>query len=108
MHFDDDAGEIYLGRMPGSLKALDLRRDPRLALHCPTEDTPEDDAGSWLGDGKIAGLAVEVSDARRVDEPHRFRIELTEVVLTTVGSPPDHLVIQSWHPGRGLQQQERR
>ncbi len=37
---------LYLAMMPGSLKALDLRRDPRLALHCPTEDTPPDDPGS--------------------------------------------------------------
>lgn len=36
--FDDEAGEIYLGMMPGSVKALDLRRDPRLALHSPTVD----------------------------------------------------------------------
>lgn len=106
--FDDDTGEIYLGMMPGSLKALDLRRDPRLALHCPTEDPPEDPPGSWLGDGKIAGLAVEVSDPGRLGEAHRFRIEVTEVVLTTIGTPPDHLVIQSWHPGRGLQRRERR
>lgn len=106
--FGDEAGEIYLGMMPGSLKALDLRRDPRLALHCPTEDPQEDAPGSWLGDGKIAGVAVEVSDLGRVDEAHRFRIEVTEVVLTTIGTPPDHLVIQSWHPGRGLQRRERR
>jgi hypothetical protein len=29
-------GELWLGMMPASLKALDLRRDPRLALHSPT------------------------------------------------------------------------
>ncbi len=105
--FDDDAGEIYLGMMPGSLKALDLRRDPRLALHCPTVDPPKDDPGSWLGDGKIVGEAVELSDPARVDEAHRFRIEITAVVLTTVGTPSDHLLIQHWHPGRGLQRQKR-
>ena len=106
--FEDDPGEIYLGMMPGSMKALDLRRDPRLALHCPTEDVPEDAPDSWLGYGKIAGVAVEVSDPGRLGEPHRFRIEITEVVLTTVGTPPDHLVIQSWHPGHGLPRRERR
>ncbi len=105
--FADHDGQVYLGMMPGSRKALDLRRDPRLALHCPTEDTP-DDPGSWLGDGKIAGVAVEVTGPGRTDDAHRFRIGVTEVVLTTVGMPPDHLVIQSWHPGRGLQQRERR
>ncbi|MDQ6778077.1 MAG: pyridoxamine 5'-phosphate oxidase family protein [Actinomycetota bacterium] len=107
VEFNDEAGEIYLGMMPGSLKALDLRRDPRLALHCPTVDTPQDDQGQWLGDGKIAGVAVEVSDPARVDQAHRFRVEVTEVVLTTVGTPADHLLIQHWHPRRGLQRQKR-
>ena len=108
MDFDDEAGEIFLGSMPGSRKAMDLRRDPRLALHCPTEDTPERDPSCWLGDGKIAGLAVEVTDPKQVDEAHRFRIDLTEVVLTTVGTPADHLLVQSWHPQRGLTTRQRR
>jgi hypothetical protein len=104
VEFDED-GKIYLGMMPGSLKALDLQRDPRLALHSPTEDTPETDPSSWLGDAKIAGTGVEVSS--RDDQSHRFRIDVTEVVLTTVGEPADHLVIQSWHPGRGLERRKR-
>ncbi|MGI8826717.1 MAG: response regulator [Chloroflexota bacterium] len=39
---------------------------------------------------------------------HRFRINITEVVLTRVGEPADHLVIESWHDGRGFQRRERR
>lgn len=105
VEFSDD-GEIYLGMMPRSLKALDLRRDPRLALHCPTEDAPEADPSSWLGDAKISGLGVEVTDPPPAAGSHRFRIDLTEVVLTTVGG--DHLVIRSWHPGRGMETRERR
>jgi Recombinase len=31
-----DSGELSLGVMPGSVKALDLRRDARMALHAPT------------------------------------------------------------------------
>jgi hypothetical protein len=57
-------GEVYVGMMPGSLKALDLRRDPRLALHSPTDDPPGSDPESWLGDAKLAGRAVEVSNAQ--------------------------------------------
>lgn len=98
--------EVYLGMMPGSLKALDLRRDPRLALHCPTEDAPEPDPGSWPGDAKIAGRGVEVSDMTATDQPHRFRIDVREVVLTTVDG--EHLVIRSWHPERGLERRLRR
>lgn len=56
VEFDDD-GEVYLGMMPASLKALDLRRDPRLALHCPTEDAPEGDPSAWLATprSRVAG-----------------------------------------------------
>ncbi|MGC1215499.1 MAG: pyridoxamine 5'-phosphate oxidase family protein [Micromonospora sp.] len=103
--FSDD-GQVRLGSMAGAVKALDLRRDPRVALHCPTEDAPEDDPASWGGDAKIAGVAHEEPPAE--DGSHRFRIELTEVVLTRVGDPPDHLVIESWHPGRGLRRRQRR
>ena len=105
VEFADD-GEIYLGMMPGSLKALDLRRDPRLALHSPTEDAPESDAGSWVGEAKLAGHGVELSDPTLSDEAHRFRIDVTEVVHTTVEN--DVLVIRSWHPGRGVERRERR
>lgn len=105
---DFTEGGLWLSSMPGARKALDLRRDPRLALHCPTEDTPEQDPGSWPGDAKIAGRAYEVSDAALVDVVHRFRIELTEVVLTRVSPAADHLIIESWHPGRGLERHQRR
>lgn len=107
VEFDDD-GELHLGSMPGARKAQDLRRDPRLALHSPTVDAPEDDPSAWAGESKIAGLGIEVSDPGSRDAPHRFRVEVAEVVLTRVGQPPDHLVIESWHPGRGLERHERR
>ncbi len=105
VEFADD-GDVYLGMMPASLKALDLRRDPRLALHSPTEDAAEADPGSWIGEAKLAGRGVEVSDPTRTDEAHRFRIDVTEVVHTTVEN--DALVIRSWHPDRGVERRERR
>ncbi len=107
VEFAED-GEVYLGMMPGSVKARDLRRDARLALHSPSLDPPEDisDASSWLGDAKLAGIAVEVSDPTSTDEPHRFRIDITELVVTTVEG--DRLVIRSWHPDRGVERRERR
>ena len=100
VEFADD-GEIYLGMMSESVKALDLRRDPRLALHCPTEDAPDDDPASWIGDAKLAGLGVETE----AEGAHRFRIDVTEVVVTTVSG--NLLVIRSWHPDRGLETRER-
>jgi hypothetical protein len=101
-------GQLWLGMMPASVKAVDLRRDPRLALHSPTVDPSDDDPSGWGGEAKIAGKAVEVTDPTRIDQPHRFRIDITEVVLTRVGRPANHLVIESWHPGRGLRQRQRR
>jgi hypothetical protein len=100
VEFGDD-GQIYLGMMEGSLKARDLQRDPRLALHCPTVDPPEEDPSSWLGDAKIAGTGVEVP----TEEHHRFRIDVSEVVVTTVSG--NRLVIRSWHPGRGVETRDR-
>ena len=105
VEFADD-GEVYLGMMPASVKALDLRRDPRLALHSPTEDAPDSDPGSWIGEAKIGGRGVEVTDPTGADEAHRFRIDVTEVVHTSVEN--DVLVIRSWHPGRGVERRERR
>jgi hypothetical protein len=38
-----------------------------------------------------------------------FRVDLTEVVLTSLGGdPPDHLVIESWQQGKGYRRVERR
>ena len=101
-------GEVVLGMMRGSRKALDLLRDPRMALHSPMVDAPEGDPSAWLGDAKIAGLAVAGSDPDASRDAAHFRIDITEVVLTRVGSPADHLVIESWHPGRGRERTERR
>ncbi|MFC7527057.1 pyridoxamine 5'-phosphate oxidase family protein [Actinoplanes sp. GCM10030250] len=105
--FED--GEITFGMMPGSLKLRDLRRDPRLAMHCPTLEPPKENPESGPGDAKLAGLAVEVPPPP--DTPHVgagfFRIDITEVTLTYVGVPADHLVIESWHAGRGYQRRTR-
>jgi hypothetical protein len=101
-------GELLLGMMAGSMKARDVRRDPRLALHSPTEDPPKGDPSSWPGEAKLAGRAIEVTKPDRADEGHWFRLEITEVVHIRVGEPPDHLMIESWHPERGFEQRVRR
>ncbi len=98
-------GEIWFGSMWRAVKALDLRRDPRFALHSGSLDPPD-----WAGDAKIAGLAVEIDDpeviARVVTQAppgplHLFRADITELSVVRLGEPADHLVIESWHPGRG-------
>jgi hypothetical protein len=109
-------GELWLGMMPGSRKALDLRRDPRLALHTASVDPPDDPTG-WPGDAKLAGRAVEVDDPdllRRLgagddaDSAHLFRVDITELVHIRVGDPADHLVIDLWQEGKGLRSMQRR
>jgi hypothetical protein len=97
--------DVWLGSMPGAVKALDLRRDPRFALHSPTVDPPEEDPAEWAGEAKLAGLAVETSDPVSVAAPHRFRLEIKEVVHTRVAD--GQLEIRSWHEGRGLEVRRR-
>jgi hypothetical protein len=104
-------GQLWLGMMPGSRKALDLRRDPRLALHSASVDPPSDDPSGWAGDAKLSGRAVEVDDSAMLErmgageeagEAHLFRVDVAELVHTRVGEPADHLVIELWQEGRGL------
>lgn len=113
------AGDLWLGMMPESVKVRDLQRDPRFALHSAPAD-PE----MTGGDAKLSGLAVEILDdetiaafvsgfeaerGSEVPEPfHLFRADVLEIVHTRLGSPADHLVVESWHEGRGVHRVERR
>ena len=104
-------GEVWLGSMDGAMKARDLLRDSRVAIHSGTVDLE-----LQQGDAKIAGRATEVRDPalwRAVngeetspDESHLFRIDVSEVVLTRVEG--DELAIESWTPARGLRLVRRR
>jgi len=101
-------GEMYLGMMPDSAKLHDLRRDPRLAVHSPTEDAPQGAEADWPGEAKIAGRAVEVgSPDTSIEGAGRFAIDIGEVAFTHLNDAADRLVIESWHPGRGLRSVER-
>jgi hypothetical protein len=106
-------GDVWIGSMTGARKAADLRRDPRLALHSASDDPP-DDPTTWAGDAKLAGRAVLVDDPQRLaslggdGSGDLFRIDISEAVLTRVGDPPDHLAIEVWRQGRGLEHIERR
>jgi hypothetical protein len=106
--------DLWFGGMADSRKVLDLLRDPRFALHSGSDDPP-----AWTGDAKVAGIAEHVTDPDQIatlvgatgegpGAASYFRADLREVVLTRLGEPADHLVIESWHQGRGLQRIERR
>lgn len=94
-------GELRIGSMPEAMKAKDLQRDPRFALHSATTDPPEGNESAWLGEAKVAGRAVELPH----EGSHLFRLDLTEVVFTRVVG--DKLEIRSWHPERGEQTRQR-
>ena len=113
-------GEAWLGMMHRSVKALDLLRDPRLAVHSATAD-----AELKLGDAKLSGLAAEETDAETIrrfgadpaeehegadppEEFHLFRVDINELSIVRIGDPPDHLLIESWSPSAGYRRTERR
>ena len=98
--------ELWFGSMPGALKARDLLRDPRFALHSASADPPD-----WKGDTKVAGRAVEVTDRERQktilqnERPpgnfHLFVCDINELSVVSLAESGDHLIIESWHEGRG-------
>ena len=92
--------------MPDSRKLRDLERDPRLAIHSPTDDPPQGQPSTWAGEAKLSGRAVEVSPAS--GPGRRFRVEISEVVLTHLNQAGDLLVIDAWRPGQGRRRTERR
>ncbi len=111
-------GELWVGMMPGSLKAADVERDPRFALHSATTDKQVTE-----GDAKVSGSFVAVDDeavlARFVEAfaaatgyppppgPFPlFKADVTEV--STVKPAGDHLDIESWREGRGVRKVERK
>jgi len=97
-------GQLRIGSMPGAVKAQDLRRDPRLAIHGPTDDPPSDDPGGWKGEAKVAGRAIQVESDGTA---HRFLVDLQEAVITRLNDAHDHLVIESWNPRLGYRRRER-
>ena len=103
-------GELWFGSMWKAVKSLDLQRDPRFAIHSGSGEPGE----GWNADAKLAGLAEEVDDPEPKEargggstEYHLFRADITELVVTGLGEPADHLVIESWHPGRGVERRTR-
>ena len=106
-------GELWMGSMWQAMKALDLRRNPRFALHSGSADPP-----AWTGDAKLAGRVEEITDPERKaagigahtspGPSHLFRADVTELVVVRLVEPTDHIVVESWHAGRGVTRQERR
>lgn len=101
--------DLLLGSMTPSVKVSDLLRDPRFALHSnPGEETMDG------GDAKLSGVAEHISDpelARAITddlqapEPNEwFRLDLRQVVLTSVDMAANRMIVQSWTPVGGVRQ----
>lgn len=108
-------GQLWFGSMLGAVKARDLMRDGRFALHSASSSPP-----GWEGDAKIAGIAREVEDdeakrALRATEAgegpaggwHLFYADIREVVVVELNDQRTKLVIEAWHEGRGVSRLER-
>ncbi|WP_328607925.1 pyridoxamine 5'-phosphate oxidase family protein [Amycolatopsis sp. NBC_00345] len=94
-------GSLYVGSMLDAVKARDLRRDGRFAIHA----APGDPAAG--GDAKLAGVATEVTDPALLariqggGEPsHLFHLDIREAALTWVEG--NTLFVESWQEGKGL------
>ena len=92
--------DLSFGSMLNAVKARDLQRDGRCAIHAHP---------SKGGDAKVAGVAIEVTgrdkDAYTTGgEPpgdfHAFRLDLSEAVVTSVEG--DELVVRLWRPGQSV------
>ena len=104
-------GHLWLGMMPGSLKATDLVRDPRFSLYSSpdTEQLP-------LGDARVDGEVVPATPAEvdlfvaghrmPIDNPDDamvlFTTRITRATLTRVEG--QELVIETWTPADGLRE----
>ncbi|MCO5318512.1 MAG: pyridoxamine 5'-phosphate oxidase family protein [Microthrixaceae bacterium] len=101
-------GTLWIGSMPGALKSLDLRRDPRCALHSAplSEELAVQEA-----DARIEAVAVALGD----DEAERLLVdafgddasmdgdmwELRIRSMSLVHVEGDRMWVRSWSPDRG-------
>ena len=103
-------GHLWLGMMPGSLKAADLLRDPRFSLHSSL-DTEELPLGDARIDGQVAAATPEEVDVflaghrMPIDDPSvmvLFTTRISRATLTRVEG--QELVVETWTPADGLQE----
>jgi hypothetical protein len=105
-------GDLRFGSMIGSRKGIDLKRDPRFALHGPTIHPEEGKESEWPGEAKVAGLAILVvpgadGGMNETADGEMFVADITEVVVTGLNAEATKLVVESWTPETGLQRIER-
>ena len=105
-------GELRFGSMTGAHKGIDLRRDPRFALHGPTFHPEDGKEHEWPGEAKIAGSAIPVGQIETdttdgQPEGELFVADISEVAITRLNSDATKLVVEWWTEERGLTMVER-
>jgi hypothetical protein len=105
-------GELWIGSMWNALKARDLQRDSRFALHSGSEEP-----AAWRGDAKLAGVVEEITDpelvtaingeAAAAGPTHLFRLDLREVSTVGLDDERKALVIELWTPEGGVRTMKR-
>ena len=105
-------GDLWIGSMWQALKARDLQRDPRYALHSGSDEPSE-----WKGDAKVAGVVEEVTQEDRVQEingeaaagrpSHLFRLDIREASVVRLAESGKEIVIEVWTPERGVRTMRR-
>ncbi len=107
-------GEVWLGMMPDSRKAIDLQRDGRCALHAATADKEVKE-----GDAKLSGVAIQVDD-EATHARYRaafaeatgndlsgfgdfplFRVDVRDLAMISLAPERDALLIEHWSPDAG-------
>jgi hypothetical protein len=92
---DFTGADLSFGSMLNAVKARDLQRDGRCAIHAHPREG---------GDAKVAGIATEVAGEEKGayttgTEPggfHAFRLDVHEAVITAVEG--NELVVRLWLP----------
>jgi Pyridoxamine 5'-phosphate oxidase len=92
--------DLWIGSMLDALKARDLQRDPRYALH-----SGSDDPDVWVGDAKVSGVAEEVKSSD--GKSHKFRLDILEASTVELDEGRKHLVITVWTPAGGVRVMKR-
>ncbi|MCY4068184.1 MAG: pyridoxamine 5'-phosphate oxidase family protein [Acidimicrobiaceae bacterium] len=104
------SGHLWLAMTPGSLKARDLHRDPRFALH-----SAPDSERLPAGDARISGVGVSADASQQAEfvAGHRYPVEDPSIMelfvarirrAALVRVEDDHLLIEAWTPSGGLVQ----
>jgi hypothetical protein len=101
---DFNGDDLTMGSMPGAVKARDLKREGRFALHANPGDGSMDG-----GDSKISGIALATpnpNDDGIHSDADFFRLDVLEVVHTSIAD--GGLLIQTWRPAEGVREIRRK